>query len=105
MPGFLVHMNAIVTCSHVGVALPNSPNPRVTVSGQPIVTMTCPYTIVGCTAPSVLLPPCASGVFIAGATRVLSNGSPVVVTASPSVCAPNLTPLLVSVTQTRVSAL
>ncbi len=105
MPGFLVHLNAMVTCSHAGLAQPNAPNPRVTVSGQAIVTMACPYTITGCTAPSVQLPPCVAGLFTAGAVRVLSNGSPVAVAAGPSTCAPNLTPLLVVVTQTRVSAL
>ena len=39
MPGFLLHVGAQVKCAHAGLATPTVPNPRVTVSGQPTVTM------------------------------------------------------------------
>ena len=40
MPGFLLHVGATVLCAHGGQAQPTVPNPRVTVSGQPIVMLT-----------------------------------------------------------------
>ena len=57
MPGFLLHMGATVLCAHAGQAQPTVTNPRVTVSGQPIVTQSAPYTVAGCTLPP---PPTAS---------------------------------------------
>ena len=36
MPGFFVHVGATVMCMHAGQAQPTVPNPRVTVSGQPL---------------------------------------------------------------------
>ena len=38
MPGPILHLGATVTCSHGGQAQPTAPNPRVLVSGQPVVT-------------------------------------------------------------------
>ena len=51
MPGFLLHLGATVLCSHAGQAQPTAVNPRVLVNGQPIVTMTSPYVVAGCTLP------------------------------------------------------
>ena len=51
MPGFLVHVGATVLCAHAGQAQPTVPNPRVTVSGQPTVTITAPYVVAGCALP------------------------------------------------------
>ena len=42
MPGPLLHSNAMVTCAHTGQTKPLAPNPRVKVSGQPIVTKLAP---------------------------------------------------------------
>ena len=53
MPGFIVHMGAAVQCAHAGIAQPITVNPRVTVSGQPIVTMANTYSIAGCTFPAM----------------------------------------------------
>jgi len=44
MPGFLLHLGASVQCAHAGQAMPTVTNPRVTVSGQPIVNQPSPYT-------------------------------------------------------------
>jgi hypothetical protein len=107
MPGFLVHVGAQVLCSHAGQAQPTAPNPRVTVSGQPTVLMTTPYVIAGCTfpPPTAANGPCVTGQWLTGTTRVTSNGQPLLVQSSQGICAPTGTPLLILVTQTRVTAI
>ena len=106
MPGFLLHLGATVMCAHAGQAQPTAPNPRVLVSGQPIVTQTVSYSIAGCPfnisgAPS----PCVTAQWVSAATRVLSNGVPVLLFDSQAICAPNGTPLMITVTQTRVAGM
>lgn len=107
MPGFLLHLGATVQCSHAGLAQPTATNPRVTVSGQPIVTLGAPYTVAGCTMPppSAGNGPCVTGQFITAATRITSNGQPVLLQDSQSICAPTGTPLLILMTQTRVNGM
>jgi hypothetical protein len=103
MPGPLLHVGAIVLCAHAGQAQPTSPNPRVLVSGQPIVTQPFPYVIAGCVFNVAGAPvPCVTGQWITGATRVLSNGMPVLLMDSQAICIPNGTPLLILNTQVRV---
>jgi hypothetical protein len=106
MPGFLTHVGATVTCAHGGQAQPTVPNPRVTVMGQPTVTMTAPYAVAGCAFPP---PPggngpCVTGQWVTGTLRVTSSGQPLVILGSQAICAPTGTPLLIVVTQTRVTA-
>ena len=107
MPGFLVHVGAQVLGSHGGQATPTVPNPRVTVGGQPTVLITGPYVVAGCALPppSAANGPCVSAQWLTGTTRVLSNGQPLVVQSSQAICAPSGTPLLILVTQPRVSAI
>jgi hypothetical protein len=104
MPGPLLHVGATVTCAHMGQAQPTAPNPRVLVSGQPIVTQPAPYTIAGCpfTTPAGSPLPCVTAQWVTAATRVLSNGAPILLFDSQAVCVPNGTPLMITVTQTRV---
>ena len=107
MPGFLVHVGAQVLCAHAGQATPTVTNPRVTVSGQPTVLLTTPYVVAGCTfpPPPAANGPCVTGQWLVGTTRVTSLGQPFVVQSSQGICAPTGTPLLIVVTQTRVSAM
>lgn len=107
MPGFLVHVGAQVLCSHAGQAQPTAPNPRVLVSGMPTVLITAPYAVAGCTLPppTVANGPCVTAQWVAGTTKVLSNGQPLVIQSSQAICAPTGTPLLIVGTQTRVSAI
>lgn len=107
MPGFLLHVGAQVLCSHAGQAQPMVPNPRVTVSGQPTVAMTSPYVIAGCTLPPPIIAngPCVTAQFVTAATRVTSNGQPLLLLDSQAICAPTGTPLLIVLTQTRVTAI
>ncbi len=104
MPGFVLHVGATVLCAHGGQAQPTAPNPRVLVSGQPTTMMSAPYVVAGCPfnvsgAPS----PCVTATWITAATRVTSNGQPLLLQDSQAMCAPNGTPLLIAAAQTRVT--
>lgn len=107
MPGFLLHQGATVLCSHTGQAQPTFANPRVLVNGMPIVTLPTPYVVAGCTLPPPpgANGPCLTAQFVSSATRVISNGQPVLLLDSQAICAPTGTPLIVTVTQTRVSGI
>lgn len=103
MPGFLLHVGATVLCMHAGQAQPVVSNPRLRVSGQPIVTQTSTYTVAGCpfvvgTVPS----PCLTAQWIMAATRVKAGGVPVLLQDSQALCVPNGTGLNIMVTQMRV---
>jgi hypothetical protein len=107
MPGFLLHFGATVLCSHGGQAQPTVVNPRVTVMGQPIVTIASPYVVAGCALPppSAANGPCVTAQFVTAATRITSNGQPVLLLDSQSICTPTGTPLIIAVTQTRVTGM
>jgi hypothetical protein len=107
MPGFLLHVGATVLCSHGGQAQPTVPNPRVTVSGQPTVLLTAPYVVAGCAfpPPPAANGPCVTAQWLVGTTRVLSTGQPLLVQSSQAICAPTGTPLIIVVTQPRVTAI
>ena len=107
MPGFLLHVGASVLCAHGGQAQPTSPNPRVLVSGQPIVMQPAPYVIAGCpfTTPAGSPLPCVTAQWVTAATRITSNGMPVLLLDSQATCIPNGTPLMIVVTQTRVTGM
>jgi hypothetical protein len=102
MPGFLLHLGATVLCAHGGQATPTAPNPRVTVSGQPIVTQPTPYTVAGCTLPPQAGGPDVTAQWVTGATRISSNRQPVLLLDNRAICVPSGTPLMPVVTQTRV---
>jgi len=106
MPGFILHQGATVTCAHGGQAQPTSPNPKVTVSGMAIVMQPSHHTVAGCPfnvsgSPS----PCVTANWTTAATKVTSNGMPVLLLDSQSTCVPNGTPLIISSTQMKVSAI
>lgn len=107
MPGFLIHVGASVLCSHGGQAQPTVPNPRVTVGGQPTVTMAAPWLVAGCALPPppAANGPCVTAQFVTAATRVTSNGQPLLCLDSQAICAPTGTPLLIVACQTRVTAM
>lgn len=103
MPGYLLHLGATVMCAHGGQAQPMVTNPRVTVSGQPITTLPAPYAVAGCPFNVSGAPvPCVTGQWTSAATRVTSNGAPVLLLDSQAICIPNGTPLMICSTQVRV---
>jgi hypothetical protein len=104
MPGFVLQVGATVMCSHGGQAQPTVPNPRVLLSGAPSMTLAAPWVVAGC---PFVLPnpgPCVTAQWTVGATRVTSNGQPLLVLTGTATCIPTGTPLLPIVAQTRVSA-
>jgi hypothetical protein len=107
MPGFLVHVGATVLCSHGGQAQPAVPNPRVTVMGQPTVTIASPYLVAGCAfpPPPVANGPCVTAQFVTASTRLTSLGQPLLLLDSQAICVPTGTPLIIAVTQTRVTGM
>lgn len=104
MPGYLLHVGATVLCTHGGQAQATSPNPRVSVGGQPIVTQSAPYVVAGCAfpPPPVANGPCVTAQWVSAAVRVKAGGMPVLLQDSQAICAPTGTPLNIVVTQVRV---
>jgi hypothetical protein len=104
MPGFVLHLNAVVTCAHAGQAIPTSVVPNVLVMGQSVVTFAAQYAIAGCVfpPPPVANGPCVTAQFVTSATRVFAQGVPVLLQDSQAICAPTGTPILIMTTQTRV---
>lgn len=102
MPGPLLHVGAVVVCSHgTGQAQPAVPNLRVSVSGQLTATMPVPWVVAGCLNPA----PCATAQWLVAATRVTSNGQPLVLFDSQAVAAPTGTPLRPVFAQIRATAM
>lgn len=104
MPGFVLSQGSTVLCMHGGQAQPTAPLPRVTVSGEPAVGQTTPYTVAGCPLTPPAPPPCVSATWVVAATRVFSTGIPVVLNNSTAVCVPTGTGLLPVAFQVRVKA-
>lgn len=107
MPGFLLHVGATILCSHGGQATPTVPNPRVTVMGQATVCMPGPFLVAGCAMPPPILGngPCVTALWVTAATRVTSNGQCLLLFDSQAICAPTATPLIITLTQTRVTGM
>jgi hypothetical protein len=105
MPGFLLDFSATVMCAHGGQAQPTAVEPRVLLSGQPIVTLAAPYVVAGCAfpPPPAANGPCLTAQFVEGATRVFALGVPVLLLDSQAICAPTATPLVIAQTQVRVT--
>ena len=64
-----------------------APNPRVLVSGQPTVPMNSLYVVAGCTLPppTAANGPCVTAQYITAATRVTSNGLPLLLIDSQAI--------------------
>lgn len=104
MPGFVLEVSALVQCAHGGMARPTVPYPRVMLSGMPAVTLNSPYVVAGCSLPPNAGGPCLTAQWVVGASRVMAGGVPLLVQSGSAVCVPTGAPLLVSATQTRVTA-
>ncbi|MGR0319588.1 hypothetical protein [Agromyces sp. ZXT2-3] len=104
MPGPIVNAAAVVMCSHAGIATPLAPFPRVLVSGSAVVTLATPYAVAGCALTGTGSPPCATGQWVVGATRVLAGGTPVALQTGTSIAMPTGSPMTAVAVQPRASA-
>jgi len=88
MPGFLMHVGAVVMCTHAGPATVAPSQPRVLVSGQPIATMASLITVAGCPfqipVPGGTKPqPCVLVKWLMPSTRFLVSGQPAMLIPAP----------------------
>ena len=85
MPGFLLHTNAVMTCTHGLPAQIPPVQPRVLVSGQPVATMASKVVVLGCpfTVPGPKPQPCVTVKWLMPTTRVLVMGQPALVQPPP----------------------
>ena len=88
MPGFLLHVNAVMQCMHVAKATIAPSQPRVIVNTQPIATMASVIAVSGCpfqipfgvgTKPQ----PCVLVKWAMPSTRFLVAGQPVALAPGP----------------------
>jgi len=107
MPGYLLPASATIMCAHGGQAQPTSPNPRVKVLGQPVVTQPLPHAVTGCAnpPPPANTGPCVTAQWVRGAARVKVMGQPVLLQDSQALCTPTGTPLTITGAQMRVKAM
>jgi hypothetical protein len=116
MPGFLLHVGAIMTCTHGVPATVPPMQTRVLVSAQPVAPFSSIITVAGCPfmIPPVPTPqPCVTVKWLMPSTRVTVMGQPAAVTpgpgTGPALCIsaqqiPNGPPI-VSTVQVRVTAM
>jgi hypothetical protein len=106
MPGAILHQNATVVCMHGGIATPVAVDPRVSVSGQNVVTQVDQDVVAGCPLPPPPFGPgpCVVATWMTAATRVRASGQPLLLEDSQAICVPTGTGLQVVAVQQRVMA-
>lgn len=106
MPGYILHQNAIVQCSHMARTNPTTPNQRVLVSGNMVTLVTDVHQVVACPnpVPPASNGPCITAKYTTSSTRVKCNGIPVLLFDSQATCAPTGVPLTIMSSQIRVKA-
>jgi hypothetical protein len=103
--GFILHEGALVACKHPpGVATPTQTDTRVTVSNQPVMTVTRVYSVTGCALNGSNSPPCTTASWLTGAQRVFASALPVAIDSGQSLCVPSGSPLDPKQFQHRVEA-
>jgi uncharacterized Zn-binding protein involved in type VI secretion len=88
MPGLLLHVGAVMQCTHAAPATIAPSQPRVVVTGQPVATMMSQIAVAGCpfqipfgvgTKPQ----PCVLVKWTMPSTRFLVNGQPAALIPAP----------------------
>ena len=87
MPGLLVHVGAVMQCTHGGKETTAPTQPRVLVSGKPVAITSSPMTVAGCvfTLPNGKPQPCVRVQWANVAGRVLVCGLPPLLQIAPGV--------------------
>lgn len=84
MPGFMLHVGAVIQCTHAAPVSTAPSQPRVVVSGQPVATSSNILLVVGCPFQLPSKPsPCVKVQWLSLSTRVLVAGQPVLLQVSP----------------------
>lgn len=85
MPGFLLHQNATMTCTHSIPVTMVPAQARVLVSAQPVATTGTQLLVGGCpfTVPGPKPQPCVKVQWQLPTTRVLVSGLPALVQPTP----------------------
>jgi hypothetical protein len=106
----VLHTGASATCPHGGVLNIVVASPRVIVTGMPAAILTDQGLVAVCvfTVPGPKPQPCVTTKWIAGATRVTSNGVPLLINPCVAMClsAEQIPggPPIITASQTRVIA-
>ena len=88
MPGFLLHVGAVMQCTHAAPATIPPSQPRVLVMGQPVATMPGIITVAGCpfqipVGPGTKPQPCVKVQWTMPAVRLMFSGQPALLQPSP----------------------
>jgi hypothetical protein len=88
MPGFLLHVNAGVSCFHQAPAVVPPTQPKVLVGGQPVATSDATISVTGCpfqvpAGPTTKPQPCVRIQWGTVATKVLVGGKPALLGPAP----------------------
>jgi hypothetical protein len=85
MPGFLMHMGAVVQCPHGAPSQVLATGARVTLGGLPTALISDKIIATGCpfTVPPGKPQPCLLCTWLMPSTRVTINGQPAMVVAAP----------------------
>jgi hypothetical protein len=103
--GYILHDGALVACQHPpGLAQPDQTDPRVTVSGHAVMTVSRTYTVNGCALNGTNSPPCTKASWLQGAQRVKASALAVAIDSGESLCTPSNGKLDPQVFQQRVTA-
>lgn len=88
MPGPILHVGAVANCPHGGMLNIIASNARVMVGGMPAAVLTDQGMVAGCvfTIPPSKPQPCVTTRWIVGATRVMSNGVPMLINPCVALC-------------------
>lgn len=85
MPGFLLHVGAVMQCTHGAPANVAPLQPRVVVSGQPVAPIASIIAVAGCpfTTPVPKPQPCILVKWLMPSTRFLVSGQPAALVPAP----------------------
>lgn len=85
MPGYLLHIGAVVQCTHEAPSTATPPPPRVLVSGQPVATTSSLWTVSGCPfeVPPGVPQPCVRVQWVMPSDRISIGGSPALLQPGP----------------------
>jgi len=89
MPGFMLHVGAVMQCTHFAPATNAPAQTRVFVSGQPVAVSSSLVTVAGCPFQIPIPPagtkpqPCVKVQWLMMSTRVVVMGQPVLLQPAP----------------------